>query len=196
MRELGFGDLQLLRTFPVHLAGSQRQLNAYIFIKPKAAGAARGNAEGQSADDQQVNLVRRKPRGQLPGQKLQPPPGQRRGPRGQRGEAAGAAANAAAAAVGEQQQGRPGRTRGAKRGVTAGGVGGLGAAWNGLKGEVAGASGLGAAGKGLKGDVAAGSDCSCDTMVPLQRWMRFNGIREEAYTDVTSRRARRKRRLS
>ncbi|KAI8477070.1 MAG: hypothetical protein J3K34DRAFT_498494 [Monoraphidium minutum] len=44
MRELGFGELQLLKTFPVHLAGSQRQLNAYIFRKAPGAGAARPEA--------------------------------------------------------------------------------------------------------------------------------------------------------
>jgi hypothetical protein len=40
MAEMGFGDLRLLRTFQVHLAGSQRQLNAYIFVKPSHGTAA------------------------------------------------------------------------------------------------------------------------------------------------------------
>ncbi|KIY96809.1 hypothetical protein MNEG_11153 [Monoraphidium neglectum] len=51
MQELGFGELDLLKTFPVHLAGSQRQLNAYIFVKPRQAAA--GGLEQQQQQQQQ-----------------------------------------------------------------------------------------------------------------------------------------------
>jgi len=53
MREMGFGELQLLKTFPVHLSGSQRQLNAYIFIKQAAAGQQQQQQGSAGAGKQQ-----------------------------------------------------------------------------------------------------------------------------------------------
>jgi hypothetical protein len=52
MEEMGFGALRLLKTFPVHLAGSQRQLNAYVFVKAGAAAepAAAAAAAAAGAD--------------------------------------------------------------------------------------------------------------------------------------------------
>ena len=49
MAELGFGPLELLATFPVHLAGSQCQLNAYIFAKPGRRGSSGGGGSGGGA---------------------------------------------------------------------------------------------------------------------------------------------------
>ncbi|GBF93779.1 hypothetical protein Rsub_06111 [Raphidocelis subcapitata] len=143
MREMGFGDLRLLTTFPVHLAGSQRQLNAYILVKEGADAAPAGGASEQQGTKQQ----------QQQQQGLQ---GKGLGQQQQQQQESG----------GLQQKQR----RGAKRGAAA---------------AVAAAA-----------DDAA-SDASCDSALPLSVWLRVNGLAADAASSgATSRRERRKRRLS
>jgi hypothetical protein len=140
MREMGFGELELLRTFQVHLAGSQRQLNAYIFRKPSAAAPQRAAPAATAA-----------------------------------------AAAKAAADPPRAPAAAPARRGGAKRGLAVA------------------AAAAAAAAAGVAQDDAA-SDASCDTQLslPLEQWLRVNGLGAEAShsSEATSQRVRRKRRLS
>lgn len=123
---MGFGPLRLLDTFPVHLAGSQRQLNAYIFVK--AGGSSGGGGAGGGASSGGVAS----------------------------GKAAAAAAGAGAGAKRKHARAAP--------------VAAVAA--------------------------ATGSDASSAWQLPLQQWLRVNGICAEATSDATSKRVRRQRRLS
>jgi hypothetical protein len=146
MREMGFGDLRLLKTFHVHLAGSQRQLNAYIFVK-EGAGAAGAAAAARGVPC----AVKQEDAGDL--QQVQQPggPGQQQ------------------QAPDDKSQLQHKQRRGAKRGAAA------------------------------AAPVAdnASSDASCDSALPLSVWLRVNGLAADAASsEATSRRERRKRRLS